>query len=95
MPPPPYNENFLLFWDLFYIYIMLINVHVCMWMYISQQVQFVQVASGVWVLGIKLRFSAKHLYLLNHLNSPSSSRFLSSSNYDHCSFICPAFLNTV
>lgn len=89
MPPSSYNEHFLLFWDLFYIYIMFINVHVCMWMYILQQVQFVQVASGVWALGIKLRCNAKHLYPLNCLNSPSSSNCLSSSNYNHCSFTCP------
>lgn len=95
LSPSSYNEHFLLFWDLFYTYIMFINVHVCMWMYISQQVQFVQVASGVWALGIKLRCSAKHLYPLNHLNSPSSSNCLSSSNYNHCNFTCPALLNMV
>lgn len=94
VPPSPYDGHFLLFWDLFYIFLMFNNVHVCMWMYVSQQVQFVEVASGMWVLGIKLRCSAKHLYPLNH-NSPSSLSFLSSSNYDHCSFTCSTFLNMV
>lgn len=28
---------------------------------------------GMWVLGIEPQFDAKHLYQLNHLNSPSNS----------------------
>lgn len=90
VPPSSYNEHFLLFWDKFTFLLCVLRCMyvVCGCMYHSRcNLDNLLLECGSWGSS---RFSAKHLYPLNHLNSPSSS-----SNYDHCSFTCPAFLNMV
>lgn len=100
VPPPPYNEqplprlltmNTSCFSGTQFTFLLCVlrcMYVVCGCMYHSRcNLYNLLLECGSWGSN---RFSAKHLYPLNHLNSPSSS-----SNYDHCSFTCPAFLNMV